>query len=78
MIYSRHFREELANDGLPTEDVLGVCRAGAINMPPEMDIRTGQWKYRIEGLTAASARVAVVFTFRPQLVVLITVFKRNR
>jgi hypothetical protein len=33
--YTRHFREELAKDDLTIEDVLAVCRSGAIVLPPE-------------------------------------------
>ena len=77
VIYSRHFRDELVNEGLTTEDVLTVCRSGAIIMAPEKDIKTGQWKYRIEGPTVDGRRVAVVFTFRPDRAVFITVFERT-
>ena len=77
-MYSRHFREELANDDLSTEDVLIVCKSGAIIMEPEKDIKTGDWKYRIEGLTAERRQVSVVFTFRSELTVMITVFARTR
>jgi hypothetical protein len=76
VIYSKHFRDELANDALTTEDVLAVCRSGAIVMAPENDIKTGKWKYRIEGVTADHRQLAVVFTFRPEQAVFITVFKR--
>ena len=77
VIYSKHFRDELANDDLTTEDILAVCRSGAITMAPEKDIKTGQWKYRIEGITADRREVAVVFTFRPGMAVFITVFERT-
>ncbi len=76
--YSRHFREELANDDLSMQDVLRVCNSGAVTMAPELDIKTGRWKYRIEGLTADRRRVAVVFTFRPGQAVLITAFERKQ
>jgi hypothetical protein len=66
-----------ANDDLTTEDVLAICRAGVIIMAPEKDIKTGKWKYRIEGLTADRRQVAVVFTFRTEQAVLITVFERT-
>jgi len=75
--YSQHFREELANDDLTREDVLYVCRSGAISKPPERDIRTGRWKYRIEGMTVDRVPIAVVFTFRSVDAVFITVFRRN-
>jgi hypothetical protein len=75
VIYSRHFREELANDSLTTGDVLMVCKSGAIIMAPEKDLKTGNWKYRIEGSTADHDHVAVVFAFTRDLAVLITVFR---
>ena len=76
VVYSRHFRKELADDDLATQDILAVCRSGAIVMAPENDIKTGKWMYRIEGITADDRRVAVVFAFRPELAVFITVFER--
>ena len=76
VIYSKHFREELANDKLTTADILAVCRSGLITMAPEKDIKSGKWKYRIEGNSPSSVRLALVFTFRPNQVVFITVFKR--
>jgi hypothetical protein len=77
VIYSRHFRDELVNDDLTAQDILTVCRSGAIIMAPEKDIKTGQWKYKIEGTTVEGRRVAVVFTFRTDLAVFITVFERT-
>lgn len=77
VIYSQHFRDELANDDLTTEDILTVSRSGAIVMAPEKDIKTGQWKYRIEGSTVDGRKVAVVFTFRLESAVFITVFGRT-
>jgi hypothetical protein len=41
VIHSRHFREELANDGLTMQDVLTVCRSGAVRIPREPDLKTG-------------------------------------
>jgi hypothetical protein len=46
-------------------------------MSPEKDIRTGEWKYRIEGFTAERRPIAVVFSFRSDATVFITVFERN-
>lgn len=40
--YTKHFREELAHDGLTTVDILTVCRSGAFIMEPEKDIKTGE------------------------------------
>jgi len=78
MALTRHFRDELANDDLTMEDVLSVCRSGAVILEPEKDIKTGQWKYRIEGTTADLRRVAIVFAFKSELAVFITVFEVNR
>ena len=77
VVYSKHFREELANDDLTRDDVYAACRCGVIAMAPEKDIRTGHWKYRIEGTTAERRRLAVVFSFRIEFAVLITVFERT-
>jgi hypothetical protein len=75
VIYSRHFRDELINDGLTIPGVLTVCRSGAVLMAPEKDIRTGSWKCRIEGLTSDHVSITVVFTFRPGQAVFITVLR---
>jgi hypothetical protein len=75
-IYSKHFREELAEDALDMEDVLAVCNSGAIRMAPEKDIRSGQWKYRIEGATSEHLHVAIVFTFKTDDAVFITIFEK--
>ena len=40
--YSRHFREELADDNLGMEDVLTICRSGAIIMAAEKDLKNGR------------------------------------
>lgn len=76
-VFTKHFREELLADKLTVSDVLYVCRSGSIASPAEPDLRTGSWKYRIEGATQGSGPIAVVFTFRSHDVVLITVFKRS-
>lgn len=77
VIYSRPFREELVNDNLTTEDVVFVCRSGAILDPPEEDLRSGARKYRIEGQTFERGSIAIVFAFRPGDVMPIAVFKRK-
>jgi hypothetical protein len=78
VIYTRHFREELVSDGFTMQDVLTICKAGAINMQPEKDIKTGQWKFRIDGITTERRTLAVVFTFRTEAAVFITAFERKR
>ena len=78
VVLTGHFREELANDDLTMEDVFYVCRSGAILMEPEADLKTGRWKYRIEGNTMEPRNIAVVFTFDVARAFLITVFERIR
>jgi len=78
VIYTRHFKQELAGDGLTTEDVLAVCHSGVILMAPEKDIKTGDWKYRIEGCTADYEDVGLIFALKPERkAVFITAFKRS-
>jgi hypothetical protein len=78
VIYTRHFKDELARDGLTMEDVLAICHSGVVLMAPEKDIRTGDWKYRIEGCTADREDVALIFTLKPERkAVFITAFKRS-
>jgi Domain of unknown function (DUF4258) len=76
VILTKHFRDELANDDLTMEDVCVACKSGAIVMSPENDLRTGHWKYRIEGYTAERRSIAVVFSLRADAAVFITVFER--
>jgi hypothetical protein len=74
--YTRHFRDELLNDDLDMGDILRACQSGAIHMAPEKDIKTGHWKYRIEGRTADGRRIAIVFAFKSELAVFITAFEK--
>jgi len=77
VIVTGHFKKELANDNLAMGDVLTVCRSGTIIQSPEKDLKTGQWKYRIEGWNVDRRKLAVVFGFRPDSTVMITVFERK-
>ena len=51
VIQGKHFREELAKEGGPLciEDAFAVLVDGIIYDPPEIDIKTGEWKWKIEG-----------------------------
>ena len=49
VIPSKHFREEILNEGLDLVSAYDVLRKGLIYDPPERDIRTGDWKCRVEG-----------------------------
>lgn len=64
LIPGRHFREELANEALTLLDAVQVLKTGCIFNPPEQDIKTGEWKYRIEGHTADGIWLCIVFSFK--------------
>lgn len=59
-----HFRRELAQENLTFVDVWTVLRNGQIYDPPEQDIKTGEWKYRMEGHAADGQWLVIVFCFR--------------
>jgi hypothetical protein len=65
IVPGKHFRDELANEGLDMVDVQYVLRSGAIYVPGEQDIKTGDWKYRIEGFSPeGKIWLAIVFCFK--------------
>jgi hypothetical protein len=71
----KHFREELQKEGLSLPDAWVVLRSGCIFNPPELDIKTGEWKYTIEGYTPDGIWLCVVFSFKQvNSAYLITVF----
>jgi hypothetical protein len=73
--YGRHFKEELANEALAIQDAYHVLKRGVILREPEQDIRTGEWKYRMEGADVEGKRLAVVFCFKEaEATFLITIF----
>ena len=75
VIPGRHFREELAAEGLCIEDAFAVLRSGVIYDPPEMDIKTGEEKWRIEGREPGGTYIGIVFSFKTiERAFLITVF----
>lgn len=75
VIFGKHFREELADDGLDDSDAYYVLKHGQIFKEPEQDIKSGEWKYRIEGETLDKQKIAVVFCFKTvDKLFLITVF----
>jgi hypothetical protein len=79
VISGKHFREELANEGLDILDAYNVLRMGIIFQEPEPDIRSGDWKYRIEGTDLEGKPLAVVFYFKDEVTgFLITVFSMRR
>lgn len=60
---SRHFREAMADpeDPFDDQDVLSVRVTGAITTPPELDVKRGEWAYRVVGLDCEGRRLAIVF-----------------
>jgi hypothetical protein len=79
LIPGKHFREELANEGLDILDAHNVLKTGNIFQEPEPDIRSGDWKYRMEGTDLEGKPLAVVFCFKDESTgFLITVFSIRR
>lgn len=75
IIPGKHFREELANEGLIFPDALRVMKTGQIYDEPEPDPKTGDWKYRVEGREVDGKWLAIVFCFKAvDTAFLITVF----
>lgn len=79
IIPGKHFKEELANEGLDILDAYHVLKTGNIFQEPEPDIRSGDWKYRMQGTDLEGNPLAVVFCFRDKSTgFLITVFSIRR
>lgn len=75
VVPGRHSREELAKEGVDFEDAWVVLRKGRIFDEPEQDIKTGEWKYRIEGHEPGGKWLAIVLSFKTiERAFLITVF----
>jgi hypothetical protein len=78
----KHFRDELQNEKKTMLEAEFVMLGGAVYEAPELDVRTREWKYRIEGYDFDGTWLAIVFTFKDRRsAFLITVFsieKRSR
>ena len=75
VIPGNHFRDELRKEGLTIPDAWQVLRSGCIFNPPECDIKTGDWKYTIEGYAPDGTWLSIVFSFKQvNAAYLITVF----
>jgi hypothetical protein len=75
VIPGKHFREELANEGMDLQDAWTVLRYGHIYDAPEKDIKTGEWKYQMEGPQPEGKWRVIVFSFKTaDEAFLITVF----
>ena len=75
IIQGAHFRKALADEAIDFEDAWAVLETGRIYDAPEVDVRTRDWKYRIEGYEPGGKWMAIVFTFKVlRGVFLITIF----
>ncbi len=75
VVPTKHFRDELANESITFEDAWIVLRSGAIYDEPGQDIKTGDWKYRVEGYEPGEKWMAIVLTFKStDRVFLVTIF----
>ena len=76
---SWHFKQQLANETIIFTDVEFVLKSGAICDAPEQEIKSGEWKYRVEGPCADRQWIAVIFCFkRIDEALLITVFSVDK
>lgn len=72
---SWHFGQEIAKESVTFADIEFVLRSGNIYTSPEQDPKSGEWKYKVEGLCVDRQWIAVVFCFkRVDLALLITIF----
>ena len=70
-----HFREELMREGLELSDAWFVLKTGHVYLPPELDVKTGEWKYSVEGPESGGKYIVIVFCFKAvDNAFLITVF----
>jgi hypothetical protein len=75
VIPGSHFRKALADEDRTIPDAWHVLRSGRIYDPPEHDIKTGGWKYRVEGFEPGGKWLVIVFCFKASdEAFLITVF----
>jgi hypothetical protein len=75
VMWGRHFKEELKAERVEFADAWHVLRTGRIYDAPESDIRTGEWKYKVEGHTPDGIWLNIVFCFKEiNKAFLITVF----
>ncbi len=73
--YGNHFKQELAAEQASLQDAWSVLRTGQIYGEPERDVRTGEWKYRVEGHEPDGKWLAIVLCFKStERAFLITVF----
>ncbi len=75
IIPGKHFREELAKEKLTMPAAWHVLKSGLIYNAPEHDVKSGEWKYSIEGHEPDGKWIVIVFSFKAvNRVYLITLF----
>ncbi len=75
VVPTKHFRDELAAEGLMLSDALFVIAHGGIYNDPEFDVRHQEWTYRVEGTEPDGKYVAIVLSFKStETAILITIF----
>ena len=60
-IETKHFSNEMANEGFDRNDLRRLAHGGRIVGRPEWDARHRAWKWRIEGVAVDGRRLAVIF-----------------
>jgi hypothetical protein len=79
IVPAKHFRDELRAEDLDFEDAWVVLKTGNIYDSPEVDIRTGESKFRIEGHEPGGKWICIVFSFKAiARAFLITIFSVER
>src|ERR1051325_6787299 len=82
VVLTTHFRQELAAEALSIEDAWAVMQSGTVYEPPEQDIRSGEWKWKVEGYEPGGKWLVIVFSFKPVtrtfLITVYSVDKRGR
>ena len=70
-----HFLKALSDEGLTLPDAWQILRNGRIYEAPDQDIKTREWKYRVEGYTPDGVWLVIVFCFKEvDRAFLITIF----
>ena len=74
VIPTNHVRERMAQRQFDFQDVLHVLESGVIQKEPDLDVKTGKWSYRIEGmaLDGESLHVCVAIYEEENIIVVLT------
>jgi uncharacterized protein DUF4258 len=65
VVLTNHFRQELVDEALSIEDAWAVMQSGTVYEPPDLDIRSGEWKWKVEGYEPGGKWLVIVFSFKP-------------